>query len=134
MIFRNVVVAVVIKTAFRILKIIDMPVPLVQGILHHFLILADYSHTDQKQRRHKKGVRPGLLREIIVRRHGMLQYTVPETQRIPAQIFCFTDRQLPVPLFPGCLVQGDQTVPHGAGIYRPHLWQAKVDQLIHPVP
>ena len=132
MIFRNVVVAVVIKTAFRILKIIDMPVPLVQGILNQFRIFLSHPIAQHQICRHKQGIRPRLLRKIILGRHRMLQHMISETQRLCPQILYLAFQKLPVPGLPARLIQRHQTMPHGTGIHRPGFRKSQRNQLIHP--
>ena len=133
MVLRDVVVAVIIQAVAGVLQIFDVPVPLVQRIVDHVLILQLHAHAQKDEGRHEQGVRPGLLRKIIVGGDRMLQHMVAESESIVPDIIHLAHQDIPVTLFPRGLIQRDQAVPHGAGIYRPHLGQSQFDQLVHPV-
>ena len=63
----------------------------------------------------------------------MLQHSVAKAQRLLPEIADFAHHNVPVFLFPRSLIKRQQTMPHGAGVHRPHWRKPQIDQLVHPV-
>ena len=62
----NIVIAVVVQPAFRVLQIFDMPVILVQRVINQLFIFQQHTHAQKEKACHKQGIGPCLLRKIIV--------------------------------------------------------------------
>ena len=110
-----------------------MPIVLVQGIIDQFFIVFHHAHTQHQECCHEQSVTPALLREIIVGRYSVLQYMIPETQGILSQICDLAHEDIMVLLLSGSLVQRDQAMTHGTGIYGPYLGQSQIDQFVDTI-
>ena len=79
MILGDIVIAMIIEATARILQVLDMPVPLIQSVIDHLLILVHNTYAQKQEGCHEKGISPCLLREIVICRYGMLQYMIPKS-------------------------------------------------------
>ena len=109
-----------------------MPVPLIQRIRCQLRPLKHYSGPQQKERGHEKRIRPALFRKIIVSRHRVLKDMVSEPERLMFQIIQFGLYDILIDLLTGVLIQGQQHVPHGAGV-NSKIGKPQTDQFIHPL-
>ena len=128
----NIVVAVVVQPAFGVLQVLDVPVILVQRIVDELFVLQQYAHAQQEEARHKECVCPRLLGEIVVDRDGVLQNMIAEAQRLLFKILDLAFGDVQILFITGMLIQGDQAVPHRAGVDRPAR-QAQLNILVHAV-
>ena len=95
-------------------------------------VLQQYAHAQQEEARHKECVCPRLLGEIVVDRDGVLQNMIAEAQRLLFKILDLAFGDVQILFITGMLIQGDQAVPHRAGVDRPAR-QAQLNILVHAV-
>ena len=112
MVAGDVVVAMVVQPALRVLQVLDVPVILVQRIIDQGLVLQKHAHPQQEEARHKERVCPRLLGEVVVDRDGVLQNMIAEAQRFFFQILDLAFGDVQILFIAGMLIQGDQAVPH----------------------
>ena len=123
----------IVKSAAGILKILDMPIILIQRIVYHVLVLVHDPYAQKQKRCHEQGVAPGLLRKVIVGRYRVLKHMVRKAQGILGYVCNLAHKNIVIFLLISGLVQRDQAVPHGAGVHSPHSGQPQINKLIHPI-
>ena len=132
MIIRHMAVSMIPETIFHILKIMNVPVILIQCILDQFLVLLRHSHPQQQIGGHKQSIRPALLRKIIAGGNRVLKNPVPKPQCLLSQILHLTHDQITVTAITGGFKKCQKTVPHGAFIHRPYLRYSQSDVFVNP--
>ena len=123
-------VAVVPQSGLLVLQVLDVPVVLVQRVVHERLVAEHHARAQHEVRRHEQRVRPALLREVVLVGDGVLQHVVAKAQRAMAQVIELAQCDVPVLFVAGDLIQREHRVAHGAGVHRP-AGQAKLDVFVH---
>ncbi|MNC30057.1 hypothetical protein D3C75_783290 [compost metagenome] len=131
MVSSYIIPRVIEQIGLGVLEILLMPVELVQGIVDVFLLVQLEAQTQQEVGGHKQGVGPGLLREVVIRGNGVLEYAFAEADGFLAQVLSFHQSKIQVLLVACRFVQGNHGMSHGAGIHHQRR-DAQLQIFIHP--
>ena len=115
----HMAVAVVPQAGGFVLKVLDVPVVLVQRVVDERLVPQHHAGAQHEVRGHEQRIRPALLREVILVGYGVLEHAVAEAQRAVAQIVQLAQGDIQVFLLACRLVEREHGVAHRAGVHRP---------------